>query len=80
VPGTLVSIRDQGIGIPTADLPYLFEPFRRGSNIQPEMGGTGLGLVSTRYVVEQHGGSISVTSEEGSGSTFAVWLPLHELP
>jgi signal transduction histidine kinase len=80
VPGTLVSIRDQGIGIPTADLPYLFEPFRRGSNLRPEMSGTGLGLVSTRYVVEQHGGSITVASEEGSGSTFGVWLPLHELP
>jgi signal transduction histidine kinase len=40
----------------------------------------GLGLVSVRYIVERHGGHISVASEEGSGSTFAIWLPLPEMP
>lgn len=78
--GAFISIRDRGIGIPAADLPYVFEPFRRGSNVQRHSTGMGLGLVSVRYIVEQHGGRISVASEEGSGSTFAIWLPLPEMP
>lgn len=73
--GVVLSVRDQGIGIPAADLPQLFEPFRRGGNVSRRMSGTGLGLVSTRQIVEQHGGTISVVSEEGVGSTFTVWLP-----
>jgi signal transduction histidine kinase len=68
------------VGIPNADLPYLFEPFRRGSNVQKHTSGTGLGLVSVRYIVEQHGGTIVVNSEEGKGSTFTIWLPQHEEP
>jgi signal transduction histidine kinase len=79
-PGALAAISDQGLGIPNADLPYLFEPFRRGSNVQKHTSGTGLGLVSVRYIVEQHGGTIVVNSEEGKGSTFTIWLPQHEEP
>jgi signal transduction histidine kinase len=76
--GIRISICDEGVGIPTADLPYLFEPFRRGSNVKEFTNGTGLGLVSVRYIVEQHGGTITVDSREGHGSTFIIWLPLHE--
>jgi PAS domain S-box-containing protein len=76
--GIRISICDEGVGIPTADLPYLFEPFRRGSNVKEFTNGTGLGLVSVRYIVEQHGGTITVESQEGHGSTFIIWLPLHE--
>jgi signal transduction histidine kinase len=74
-PGVLISVRDEGVGIPSEDLPYVFEPFRRGSNVQTRTSGTGLGLASTRYVVEQHGGRVWVASDEGCGSTFTVWLP-----
>jgi signal transduction histidine kinase len=73
-----IRVCDQGLGIPSADLPYLFEPFRRGNNVKEHTHGTGLGLVSVRYIVEQHGGTITVESQEGRGSTFLVWLPLHE--
>jgi signal transduction histidine kinase len=78
ISGVYIHIRDEGIGIPAEDLPYVFEPFRRGSNVQEHTSGTGLGLVSARYVVEQHDGIITVTSEEGKGSTFSVWLPLQD--
>ena len=70
------SVRDHGVGIPAADLPHIFERFRRGSNVAGQIGGTGLGLTSARRIVEQHGGTISVHSEEGKGSTFTVRLPL----
>jgi signal transduction histidine kinase len=70
------SVRDHGVGIPAADLPHIFERFRRGSNVAGQIGGTGLGLSSARQIVEQHGGTISVHSEEGKGSTFTVRLPL----
>ncbi|HEX9373379.1 MAG TPA: ATP-binding protein, partial [Roseiflexaceae bacterium] len=68
-------VRDQGLGIAAADLPYIFERFRRGNNVGT-IGGTGIGLSSVRQVVEQHGGTIAVASEEGRGATFTVRLPL----
>jgi signal transduction histidine kinase len=67
-PGVLVRVRDEGLGIPANDLPFVFEPYRRGSNIDAQISGSGLGLVSARYVVEQHAGRISVTSVEGQGA------------
>jgi signal transduction histidine kinase len=76
--GALIRVCDEGLGIPSVDLPYLFEPFRRGSNVKEHTNGTGLGLVSVRYIVEQHGGTITVESKEGIGSTFIIWLPLQE--
>ena len=71
-----VVIRDQGIGIPARDLPYVFEPFRRGANVIGKIEGTGIGLANARHIVEQHGGAISVESSPGEGSTFIVRLPL----
>jgi signal transduction histidine kinase len=72
----LVRVRDQGIGIPLADRERIFEPFQRGSNVGQGIAGTGIGLSGSRQIVEQHGGAISVESEEGAGSTFTVRLPL----
>lgn len=74
----VVAVRDQGIGIPAEDLSRLFQPFQRGSNVVRAFSGTGLGLASTRQIIEQHGGAISVTSEEDQGTTVTFWLPLQE--
>ncbi|MGI8550384.1 MAG: sensor histidine kinase [Dehalococcoidia bacterium] len=72
----VVSVTDQGVGIPEADLPTLFEPFHRGSNVVGRIDGTGIGLAGARQSVEQHGGSIAVSSLEGAGATFTIRLPL----
>jgi PAS domain S-box-containing protein len=69
-------VRDEGVGIPQDDLPYVFNRFHRGANVVGRFAGTGLGLASARELVELHGGTISVESEEGKGSTFVVRLPL----
>jgi PAS domain S-box-containing protein len=78
--GWSVSVADSGVGIPAADLPRLFSAFFRGSNVTAAVGrqvmpGTGLGLVVSRAIVELHGGSISVASTEGVGTTVTLSLP-----
>jgi len=72
------SVQDQGIGIPASDLPSIFSSFFRGSNVDAETGGFGLGLAGAHQIVVQHGGRIDVTSEVGVGTTFTVRLPLDE--
>ncbi|NMO23573.1 sensor histidine kinase, partial [Pyxidicoccus fallax] len=72
----VVGVKDQGMGIPASDLPHLFERFFRGKNVAGRIPGTGLGLFGSRVLAEQHGGRIEVTSVEGQGSTFVLWLPL----
>jgi signal transduction histidine kinase len=69
-------VEDRGIGIPEADLPHIFERFHRGSNVVGTIHGSGVGLAGARQIVEQHGGTINVTSNEGDGATFSVLLPL----
>jgi len=69
-------VRDSGVGIPAADLPHVFERFRRAGNVADRIAGTGLGLAGAKEIVEQHGGSIAVESVEGRGSAFTVRLPL----
>ncbi len=71
-----VSVVDWGLGIPAADLPHIFERFRRASNVGAKIAGSGLGLSGSRDIVELHGGTITADSEEGRGSTFEVRLPL----
>jgi signal transduction histidine kinase len=66
------------MGIPAADLPHVFDRFRRGSNVMGEISGSGIGLASAHQIVKQHGGTIGVESVEGQGSTFTVRLPLTE--
>ncbi|MBI2845767.1 MAG: PAS domain S-box protein [Chloroflexi bacterium] len=66
-----VEIRDNGAGIKKEDLPRIFEPF-----YTTKPGGTGLGLAIVKRIIEEHGGRISVESEEGKRTTFAVHLPV----
>lgn len=68
-------VRDAGIGIPEADLPHIFAFRARGQNVGA-IPGTGIGLAGVKRIVEQHGGAVTVTSEEGRGATFTVRLPL----
>ena len=71
----VVHIADTGIGIPEEDLPRVFERFYKGDKARAG-GGTGMGLAIAKHVIQAHGGSIWVRSEEGKGSTFAFSLPL----
>ena len=71
-----ISLTDQGLGIPESELPYIFRPFQRASNVTNRIQGTGVGLASVTQVIEQHQGTITVRSEEGHGSSFTVCLPL----
>jgi two-component system sensor histidine kinase SenX3 len=71
-----VSVKDDGIGIPEADLEHIFERFYRVEGARARhVGGTGLGLAIVRHVVGNHHGEVRVESEEGRGSTFVVRLP-----
>lgn len=72
----VLTVADTGIGIPTRDLGRVFERFYRVDRARSrETGGTGLGLSIVRHVVENHGGTVGVTSELGAGSTFEIRLP-----
>ena len=70
--GVIVSVRDDGVGIPVEDQTRIFEPF---FTTKADHGGTGLGLSVTFGIVSDHGGEIELVSQPGNGSTFSVWLP-----
>ncbi|MEX1022109.1 MAG: ATP-binding protein [Dehalococcoidia bacterium] len=71
----VVQVRDQGVGIPAAALPRIFERFYRAENVEGRFEGNGLGLTGVRYIVEAHNGRVEVVSAEGEGSVFTVRLP-----
>ncbi|GDX28946.1 sensor-like histidine kinase senX3 [Actinomycetes bacterium] len=72
----VLSVSDQGIGIPPDSLPRIFERFYRVDKARSRgTGGSGLGLSIARHVISNHHGTLSVTSSEGEGSVFLVKLP-----
>lgn len=76
-PGVIVSIADQGDGIPAHHLPRITERFYRVDKARSKsLGGTGLGLAIVKHIVGRHRGQLGITSTEGEGSTFTVTLPV----
>ena len=73
-----IVVRDTGPGIPSEDLPHIFERFYRAekSRTRSRASGFGLGLSIVHWIVEHHNGRIDVESKEGKGTTFMIWLPL----
>jgi two-component system NtrC family sensor kinase len=74
----IMQFADTGIGIPSIDLPYIFDKFYRAANASSEMSGTGLGLAIVKSVVENHGGRVWVESIVGKGTVFTIVLPLNQ--
>jgi signal transduction histidine kinase len=72
----VIEVTDQGIGIPADAQAQLFERFYRAGNATKQgIRGLGIGLAVVTDIVAQHGGRVGVTSVEGEGCTFRVWLP-----
>jgi two-component system phosphate regulon sensor histidine kinase PhoR len=76
-PGVILSVADDGAGIPRQHLPRLTERFYRvDTGRSRAVGGTGLGLAIVKHVVNRHRGQLLIESEEGRGTSFTVWLPV----
>jgi len=72
-----LTVEDRGVGISSADLPHIFEPFYRGRTaVEAQIHGSGIGLSLVKQAIDQHGGRVNVTSSPGSGSTFSMALPV----
>lgn len=71
--GVWVSVSDTGSGIPAEQINRIFEPF-----YTTKKKGTGLGLMIVQRIVRAHGGRIELQSKQNQGTTFRIWLPLHE--
>lgn len=70
----VVTVQDQGVGIPAEDLPHLFTPYFRAATAHG-IAGTGLGLWGAKAIMEQHGGAIDLASTVGAGTTVTLRLP-----
>ncbi|QDQ25647.1 response regulator [Chitinimonas arctica] len=75
-----ICVSDNGIGISSEDMAKLFQAFSQiDSGLSRRFEGTGLGLAMVKQLAELHGGTVAVTSAQGEGARFAVWLPLRTL-
>lgn len=77
-PKLLIEVKDSGIGIPASDLKFIFTPFGRGRNAH-NISGVGLGLSIAQKIVIMMGGTIEVSSQEGSGTTVEIIIPLNQV-
>ena len=76
----ILQVTDTGVGVPEESIPHLFERFYRVDKARArKSGGSGLGLSIVRNMVERNGGSISVSSTLGEGSTFTVAFPIFDV-
>ena len=73
-------VEDDGPGVSAAEQGRIFERFYKADRTRTAGGGTGLGLAIARHIVEGHGGTIRVESEEGSGATFTFTVPISDAP
>jgi signal transduction histidine kinase len=71
----VVTIKDTGVGISKKDLPHVFDRFYKASHSRNEGSGSGLGLPIVRQIVERHGGTVTIESEEGVGTTVQMRFP-----
>ncbi|MGO4268734.1 sensor histidine kinase [Paenibacillus sp. TAF58] len=70
-----IRIADTGIGMDKEDIPHIFDRFYRADLSRGLTSGTGLGLSIAKWIIDEHGGSIEVTTRKDEGSTFMIWLP-----
>jgi signal transduction histidine kinase len=79
-PGNVVwEVRDHGLGIPSADLPRIFEKFfRSAKNLDSSVRGSGIGLTLVKHIAEAYGGAVSVASAEGAGTSVTITIPLEK--
>lgn len=73
-------IQDTGIGMDKEEVPHIFDRFYRADVSRGKTSGTGLGLSIAKWIIDEHHGSIEVTTRKGEGTTFIIWLPLNMLP
>jgi len=74
-----ISVENNGTGIPSKDIPYIFNRFYRSDEIRSEISGSGLGLAIAKEVVELHRGEISVKSTAGERTVFSIMLPVNQI-
>lgn len=76
-----ISVRDQGVGIPEAELESILKPFRKGGlSVREAVPGAGMGLALARIVMDLHGGSVSIDSTQGAGTCVTLLFPARAFP
>lgn len=71
-----IRISDTGLGMDKEEVPHIFERFYRADVSRGRTSGTGLGLSIAKWIIDEHGGSIEVTTKKDAGTTFIIWLPV----